>query len=257
MVCLLSLGVIAVEESVDAGITPDSFLWGLERVVEKIQLAFTFDIAKKAELRLKIANERLAEVEVMIEENKLEAKEKAEKARVEEIKELEKLEIENKSNVQEMLQKHITKLEEVKEKVPEEAKKGLETAIVSSSKVLEKIEEKERGERIQEMPEEEKAQEKEGGEVIEEIPQKPRAEIDEPEEGIKEEIEEEAVAGNLTEEEKAAKKEAYREMFEDTLRADGLSEEEIEEFLDALVENRENKEETLPEVEYENNTENE
>lgn len=61
----------------DPGITPDSILWGLDKAIEQFTLALTFDNIKKAKLHVKFANERLQEVKLMIEQNKLEAAEKA------------------------------------------------------------------------------------------------------------------------------------------------------------------------------------
>lgn len=64
----------------DAGTTPDSrLLWGLEIALERIQLALTFGNAAKAEKRLQHAEERLAEVIKMVEENKVKAAERARK----------------------------------------------------------------------------------------------------------------------------------------------------------------------------------
>ncbi len=65
------------EDDTEAGITPDSIFYGLDRAMERISLALTFNKAKKAEKGLKYANERLMEVKQMIEENKLEHAEKA------------------------------------------------------------------------------------------------------------------------------------------------------------------------------------
>jgi hypothetical protein len=56
----------------EAGVTPDSFLWELERVMEKIDLLLTFDEAAQAQKQLELAKERLAEVQVMVSESKLE-----------------------------------------------------------------------------------------------------------------------------------------------------------------------------------------
>jgi hypothetical protein len=55
----------------DAGITPDSPLWGVERAFERINLALTFDKAAKARKRLVIARERLAETSAMVKAKKL------------------------------------------------------------------------------------------------------------------------------------------------------------------------------------------
>jgi hypothetical protein len=63
----------------EAGIGPDRpFLWGIERAVERIQLALTFNKAAKAKMGLAHARERLMEVQMMITQKKLDAAKKAE-----------------------------------------------------------------------------------------------------------------------------------------------------------------------------------
>lgn len=61
----------------DTGITPDSFLWGLDKAIDQLSLLLTFDEGKKARKGLEIARERLIEVKAMAEENKFEHAEKA------------------------------------------------------------------------------------------------------------------------------------------------------------------------------------
>lgn len=68
------------EPKEEAGITPDSPIWGLERAIERIDLALTFNKAKKIEKRLAHARERLYEVQVMITEKKMTKAAKAQKA---------------------------------------------------------------------------------------------------------------------------------------------------------------------------------
>ncbi len=68
---------IEAEEIGDPGITPDSALWGLDRALERISLALTFNRAAKAKKGLAHAQERLLEVKVMIQERKMEAAEEA------------------------------------------------------------------------------------------------------------------------------------------------------------------------------------
>lgn len=65
------------EDDIEAGITPDSLFYGLDKAMDRISLALTFNKAKKAEKGLKIAQERLMEVKQMIEENKFEHAAKA------------------------------------------------------------------------------------------------------------------------------------------------------------------------------------
>ena len=57
----------------EAGITPDSHLYGIDKALERISLALTINKEKKAERRLKHAEERLLEVEQMLAEGKTEA----------------------------------------------------------------------------------------------------------------------------------------------------------------------------------------
>ena len=72
--------VFAQETLEDPGITPDSFLWGIDKALEQISLLLAISPEAKATKGLEIAQERLAEIKKMIEENKLEAAEKAEES---------------------------------------------------------------------------------------------------------------------------------------------------------------------------------
>ena len=64
----------------DPGITPDSPLWGLDRAMERISLALTFNKAAKAKKGLAHALERLGEVQAMIAEKKMNHAAKAQNA---------------------------------------------------------------------------------------------------------------------------------------------------------------------------------
>ncbi len=66
-------------EKDEAGITPDSLFYGLDRALERINLALTFNKAAKTEKGLKIARERLIEAKKMAEEGKIEETEKAQR----------------------------------------------------------------------------------------------------------------------------------------------------------------------------------
>jgi len=72
--------VSAEELPEDPGVTPDNLLWGIDRALENINLALTFDKSSKAQKGLQHAHERLLEVKAMIEKNELEHAEKAELA---------------------------------------------------------------------------------------------------------------------------------------------------------------------------------
>jgi len=71
---------VPAEVTEEAGITPDSPLYGIERALERINLALTFGKAAKAKKGLAHASERLMEVQKMIAEKKLKHAEKAQKA---------------------------------------------------------------------------------------------------------------------------------------------------------------------------------
>src|SRR5690554_5271414 len=60
-----------------AGITPDSIIYKVDRYVEKIQLVFTGDAVKHAAILTQLAEERLAEAQVMSEEGKMELAQQA------------------------------------------------------------------------------------------------------------------------------------------------------------------------------------
>ena len=61
----LTAPIVAAEEAVSmaAGITPGSVLYGLDRALERLSLFLSFNDAARAEKHLKIASERLAELQ--------------------------------------------------------------------------------------------------------------------------------------------------------------------------------------------------
>jgi len=65
--------VVSVEEAVYENIiTPDSFLYTFKIFIEDVQVFFTFDEQKRAELLTKLAYERLQEADLMLEKGELE-----------------------------------------------------------------------------------------------------------------------------------------------------------------------------------------
>jgi len=78
---LISSFVLAEEgtevEIEDAGTTPGSVFHGLDRAMERINLALTFNKVKRAEKALRIAEERLAELNALAENNESEYIEKS------------------------------------------------------------------------------------------------------------------------------------------------------------------------------------
>lgn len=142
-ILMLGLPVAAAQEAEaelsDAGTTPDSALYGLDKAFERISLAMTFDKAAKAEKRLKIASERIAELKAMTEKGKPEFNEKlmeeSEKEMDDAVKDVEEAEAKGKdmsavkAHVTEMQSKHIAVLQRVLEKAPESAKAALQRVI--------------------------------------------------------------------------------------------------------------------------------
>lgn len=56
--------------TVDAGVTPDSIVYPIDKAIESIQLTLTFTAEGKVILLTDISQERLEEAKVMAEENK-------------------------------------------------------------------------------------------------------------------------------------------------------------------------------------------
>jgi len=77
---IISEDIITEELSVDGGTTPDSPLRGIDRAIERLEIALTFGKAANAKKKLLIARERLAEIRVMAKAKKIDALEKAQKA---------------------------------------------------------------------------------------------------------------------------------------------------------------------------------
>lgn len=80
LVGLLPLpSAFAQDDSPDAGVTPDSFLWVLDRAAEDVSVFFIFDDTKRAEKRLAHAQERLDEANALLLEKKFDAAAKAQR----------------------------------------------------------------------------------------------------------------------------------------------------------------------------------
>ncbi len=62
----------------DAGVTPDSLLWGIDVALDKLALALSLGDKAKAEKGMEIAEERLLEIKIMAGKNKSEGMAKAE-----------------------------------------------------------------------------------------------------------------------------------------------------------------------------------
>lgn len=139
-VCFLLImsvsSVLADEDidSTDAGVTPDSAMYGLDKAMDSLSLALTFGNANKAEKGIKIAQERLMEAQEMADKDKPEHVEKAREEHQKVIekaeKELDKLKegdnadkskeaLEKVAKIQEKIESHYQKVSEVKDAILE------------------------------------------------------------------------------------------------------------------------------------------
>jgi hypothetical protein len=128
----------------EAGITPDSWMYGFKIFFEKIDLFLTFDELKKAEKHVKYAELRLAEAEEMVKKGKIELtadlmrgyEENIEKSN--EIIEKAKKARENVTKIAELVaiatSIHLDVLEDICDMVPEHAKPAIERAKNASTK---------------------------------------------------------------------------------------------------------------------------
>ena len=123
----------------DPGVKPGSILYGLDRAIERIELALARGHAQKADVHLKHAQERLAEVKALVGENKTEDvgetlddyQEEMEEA-TNEIKEAQGIG-QNVSvivkEINQSIDKHVAVLQLVLDKVPEQAKEAIQQNI--------------------------------------------------------------------------------------------------------------------------------
>ena len=145
-ITLLLANLAIAQEQESAGITPDSVFYGLDKALESIRLALTFDHVNKAELHLKYANERLAEAQKVIEKNDLKHLERLMKDMEKELNEttdeISKAKSQGKDvdavvqRVEEATSKHTAVLQGLLDKVPENARDNIQHAIEMSSKSM-------------------------------------------------------------------------------------------------------------------------
>jgi hypothetical protein len=137
--CLAQQESSETTDTVAAGRIPGHLFYGLDRFSERVQLAFTANNIKKGELHLKFADERLAELNKVVEKNKTKYFEKLAKDEEQEIEkaqeELQKATALGQNttllsqHVAAMTYKHIIVLQRVLEKVPEQARDSILHAI--------------------------------------------------------------------------------------------------------------------------------
>jgi len=152
-----ALAKTTTSETTKFGIEPDSVFYFLENWKEQIQLFFTFDLEKKAEQYQKLAEERLAEYQRMLDKGKDEIAAKVlakyEKQLGQALETAKKLKEKGVESAQEKLNnvfsnvsKHIEVLQDNLSKAPEAAKKGLQNALDAAQKVLNKFNNEDTGE---------------------------------------------------------------------------------------------------------------
>jgi len=132
----------------EAGATPGSMMYNVEKIQESASLLLTFDREKKAEKRLKFARERLAEAKKLGEKNDSENSAKAMKKYRENIQSVEKnvenFSPENRGQIKEELNRTRSRAETVltgmREQLPEQAMKGIKTALGETGVPQEKTE---------------------------------------------------------------------------------------------------------------------
>ena len=127
----------------EAGMTPSNPFYGIKRFVESIQLLLTFDPVERAKLRLRFAEQRLAEAQAMAEKGDYDQVCKLLSDYEDELnkclEEAESAEAQGKSveEVQEIVYEatlvHQAVIEAVVEKAPQQAMQGLEKALEVSS----------------------------------------------------------------------------------------------------------------------------
>ena len=71
LLIMLAPLVAAKENLPDPGVKPGDFLYGFDRALEGLQLTFAFDKVSKARLHYQFAEERLAEVQALSEDGKM------------------------------------------------------------------------------------------------------------------------------------------------------------------------------------------
>lgn len=135
-----TIPVTAQEGLPNPGITPDNWLYGLDRAIERLQLVFA-STDDKARIRFEQAQERLSEAKVMADKGKHDLAKRMIEDYVEALNESMRFgeEIANLAKKREFesliaraTQIHLDVLSEVYEKVPEQAKEAIQRAMEQS-----------------------------------------------------------------------------------------------------------------------------
>ena len=135
LVAALGLGGLGVVR-VSAAALPGDQLYSLKRGIEEAQLVLTFDPESEVRLLGSLADERLQEIEVLTESNRLEDLEAALRGYTAAVGRLARASLDlGASGPEEVvgkLTRHIAVLEEVQSRVPEAAQRAIERAIERS-----------------------------------------------------------------------------------------------------------------------------
>lgn len=144
MVILILILLATTVAAQEVGTTPDSIFYGLDRAMESIKLAFTRNPEKRASVHLAHAEERIAELQEMIQKNKTKYTQKLLQDRENSLtkaqEEIQKVEQKGKdvselaAKVEEVTSKHLAILTSLLEKVPEQAREHIQNAIEKSSR---------------------------------------------------------------------------------------------------------------------------
>ena len=127
-----------------AGITPDSIFYGFDVFFDNVRVALTFRQVNKAKLRLKIMEERMAEMEQMANENQAEEAQKAEAQVQKQMQKfngaVEKVKTKDAPELQEHIQNYNARLEERKQRLVDWGEPDYAEAIAEAIEMLEELE---------------------------------------------------------------------------------------------------------------------
>ena len=126
----------SVEETVNVPIRPDSPFYFLTSIAENVELFFTFDDEGKLDKELKFADRRVAEMDLIAENEDTALLEKLQSKYEKHIQNAEQIAARNQERETEMVQKitqaqekHVRVLKDVAEKVPLKAKESIDRVI--------------------------------------------------------------------------------------------------------------------------------
>ena len=135
--------VFAQTNEEDPGVTPDSPFYGLDRAIERIQLALTQNRAERAKMGLQFAYERLREIRAMEKVNRTELADKVDEDYDEQMEQVneEIEELGNETNVTDVMrlraelwiQSLEQKMEQARNRIQQEEAKGNDGALAQTA----------------------------------------------------------------------------------------------------------------------------